>query len=98
MNRDQNARSVRVVIKFSPKQADVHVNRASGGAPGIEFPDLRENFISRNGCAGLARQAGQQRSFTDGEFAPAPATMPDLAPHPIHHDIQTDEAAGGDRN
>ena len=87
MNRDQNARSVRVAIKFSSEQADVHVNRASGGVPRVEFPDLQKYFIARNGCACLARQAGEQSSLTDGEFGPVPTMMADLAPRPVHHDI-----------
>lgn len=94
MDRDQNPWSARIVIQLSSEQADVHVNRASGGAARIKLPNLQKYFIARNGCACLARQAGEQGCLTGRKFAPTPATVADLAPRPIHHDIRTGQTVG----
>lgn len=45
MNREQNPWSFRIILKLPSEIADVHVNRASGGVPRIELPDLRKYFI-----------------------------------------------------
>lgn len=97
VDRDQNLWSARIIIQLSSEQADVHVNRASGGAARIKLPDLQKYFIARNGCACLARQAGEQRSLTGGEFASVSTTTADLAPRPIHHDIRTGQTVGESR-
>lgn len=97
MDRDQNPWSARIVIQFSSEQADVHVNRASGGTARIKLPDLQKYFIARNRCACLARQAGEQGCLTGGEFASVSATTADLAPRPIHHDIRTGQTVGESR-
>lgn len=85
-----------VVTQLAAKVGDVHVDGASDQAARVQAPDVLEDFIARDGPAGVGDKITEEFNFADGEFIPLAVVVADFGAVEIKDAVrELDDASHG---